>query len=97
MREGVEGQHQPTGRNATIGTTTPRLRGRDLEDSAKQAPWTVVPADAKWYRNLVIAESIVEALSRHRKVWQRKLDQMGKAARAEPEACGKSGSTGEKA
>jgi hypothetical protein len=56
-----------------------------------------VPADAKWYRNLVIAESIVEALSRHRKVWQRKLDQMGKAARAEPEACGKSGSTGEKA
>ena len=51
--------------------------------AASHAPWTVVPANAKWYRNLVIAESICEALRAHRKDWKRKLDEMGKAGRAE--------------
>ena len=54
--------------------------------AAKHAPWTVVPANAKWYRNLVIAESICEALRAHRKDWKRKLDEMGKAGRAGLEA-----------
>ncbi|HEY4592806.1 MAG TPA: polyphosphate kinase 2 family protein [Thermoanaerobaculia bacterium] len=30
--------------------------------SQKHAPWYVVPADKKWYRNLVVAEVLVEAL-----------------------------------
>jgi PPK2 family polyphosphate:nucleotide phosphotransferase len=30
--------------------------------SQKQAPWYVVPADKKWYRNLVVAEVLVKAL-----------------------------------
>ena len=51
--------------------------------AAKHAPWTVVPANAKWYRNLVIAESIAEAMRAHRKDWKRKLDEMGKAGKAE--------------
>jgi PPK2 family polyphosphate:nucleotide phosphotransferase len=51
--------------------------------AAPHAPWTVVPANAKWYRNLVIAESICDALRVHRKDWKRKLDEMGKAGRAE--------------
>ena len=51
--------------------------------AAAHAPWTVVPANAKWYRNLVIAESICDALRAHRKDWKRKLDEMGKAGRAE--------------
>ena len=51
--------------------------------AAPHAPWTVVPANAKWYRNLVIAESIRDALRAHRKDWQRRLDEMGKAGRAE--------------
>ena len=53
--------------------------------AAKHAPWTVVPANSKWYRNLVIAESIVEALRAHRKDWKRKLDEMGKVGKAELE------------
>jgi PPK2 family polyphosphate:nucleotide phosphotransferase len=53
------------------------------ETAAPHAPWTVVPADAKWYRNLVVAESIVEALREHRKAWRRKLDATGRARRAE--------------
>ena len=50
--------------------------------AAPHAPWTVVPANAKWYRNLVIAQSIVEALRERRKSWDRKLDEMGRAGRA---------------
>ena len=50
--------------------------------AAPHAPWIVVPADAKWYRNLVVAESIVEALREHRKSWKRKLDETGRKARA---------------
>ncbi len=30
--------------------------------STKHAPWHIVPADHKWYRNLVVAEAIVKAL-----------------------------------
>jgi len=50
--------------------------------AAKHAPWIVVPANAKWYRNLVIAESIVEALRAHRKGWHRKLKEMAGEAKA---------------
>jgi PPK2 family polyphosphate:nucleotide phosphotransferase len=54
--------------------------------AAKHAPWTVVPANAKWYRNLVVAESIVEALKARRRDWERTLEEMGLAGRAELEA-----------
>jgi PPK2 family polyphosphate:nucleotide phosphotransferase len=54
--------------------------------AAKHAPWIVVPANAKWYRNLVIAESIVAALKARRKDWARKLEKMGEAGRAELQA-----------
>jgi PPK2 family polyphosphate:nucleotide phosphotransferase len=54
--------------------------------AARHAPWIVVPANAKWYRNLVIAESIVDALRDHRRDWDTKLDEMGKAAKAALEA-----------
>jgi PPK2 family polyphosphate:nucleotide phosphotransferase len=50
--------------------------------AAKHASWTVVPANAKWYRNLVIAESIVEALRRHRKGWRERLEDMAAEAKA---------------
>ena len=51
--------------------------------AAPHAPWTVVPADAKWYRNLVIAESVVEALRRRRADWKRTLDEIARKRRAE--------------
>ncbi|MBL0141613.1 MAG: polyphosphate kinase 2 family protein [Betaproteobacteria bacterium] len=54
--------------------------------AAKHAPWTIVPANAKWYRNLVIAESIVEALRERRRNWKDTLEAMGKAGRAGLEA-----------
>ena len=51
--------------------------------AARHAPWTVVPANAKWYRNLVIAESIVEALRTRRKDWESTLEKMGREGREE--------------
>jgi PPK2 family polyphosphate:nucleotide phosphotransferase len=49
--------------------------------AAPHAPWTIVPANAKWYRNLVVAESIVAALRPRGKDWSAKLEEMGKAGR----------------
>jgi PPK2 family polyphosphate:nucleotide phosphotransferase len=49
--------------------------------ASKNAPWIVVPANAKWYRNLVIAESIVEAMRERRRAWRRRLEDMGTAGR----------------
>jgi PPK2 family polyphosphate:nucleotide phosphotransferase len=49
--------------------------------AAPHAPWIVVPANAKWYRNLVVAQSVVETLRRYRKDWKKTLDRMGRARR----------------
>jgi len=54
--------------------------------STRRAPWRVVPADSKWYRNLVIARAIVEELRPYRKAWQEKLDRVGVEKKAELEA-----------
>ncbi len=54
--------------------------------AAGHAPWTVVPANRKWYRNLVIAESIFAALRSHRKGWQARLEEMSRERRAALEA-----------
>jgi len=54
--------------------------------AAKHAPWIVVPANAKWYRNYVIAESIAQALREHRKGWEKTLEEMGREGRAELDA-----------
>ena len=45
-----------------------------------------MPADAKWYRNLVVARAIADALRPHRKAWQNHLDEEGKRKKAELEA-----------
>jgi PPK2 family polyphosphate:nucleotide phosphotransferase len=53
-----------------------------IEQTArKHAPWIVVPSNAKWNRDLVIAESLVEALRPHRAAWDERLAQMGREGR----------------
>jgi PPK2 family polyphosphate:nucleotide phosphotransferase len=49
--------------------------------AARQAPWIVVPANAKWYRDLVIAESLAAALRPYRKRWRKTLDEEGRLGR----------------
>jgi PPK2 family polyphosphate:nucleotide phosphotransferase len=41
------------------------------------APWIIVPADRKWFRNLVVAQTMVEALRPFRQQWLERLDEMG--------------------
>lgn len=50
--------------------------------AARHAPWTIVPANSKWYRNFVIAESIVDALRDHKGNWEKTLEEMGEAGRS---------------
>ena len=50
--------------------------------ASPSAPWYVVPADAKWFRNLAIATTLVEGLRPFKKLWRRRLDELGDRARA---------------
>ena len=49
--------------------------------AAKHAPWIVVPADAKWYRDLVVADALVQAMRAHRKRWNQRLRELGRQGR----------------
>ncbi|HEX8825045.1 MAG TPA: PPK2 family polyphosphate kinase [Archangium sp.] len=51
--------------------------------ATKRAPWTIVPADSKWYRNLVVARTLVEALRPYRGDWQKRLDEVGVRKKAD--------------
>jgi PPK2 family polyphosphate:nucleotide phosphotransferase len=66
--------------------------------ASEHAPWHVVPANAKWFRNLAIASTVVDALKPYKKAWRKKLDDMGDKARAELAVYrkGKKGGNGDK-
>lgn len=51
--------------------------------ATKEAPWYVIPADRKWFRNLAVAEAIVEALEPHKSGWKRELLARGERAYGE--------------
>ena len=38
----------------------------------------MVPANAKWFRDLVVARSLLETLRPYRKVWQKRLEEVDK-------------------
>lgn len=54
--------------------------------STDDAPWQIVPADHKWFRDLAVAEAIRDVLKPNRKVWQAELTKIGETAKAELEA-----------
>ncbi|MBI4469580.1 MAG: polyphosphate kinase 2 family protein [Acidobacteria bacterium] len=49
--------------------------------STSHAPWFVVPADKKWFRNLAVAETIVEALKPWKRPWRARLEEIGREER----------------
>ncbi len=51
--------------------------------ATREAPWHLVPANRKWYRNLAVAEALVERLRGYRKDWQRELERMSRERLAE--------------
>jgi polyphosphate kinase 2 (PPK2 family) len=51
--------------------------------STKNAPWHIIPANEKWFRNLAVVEAIYEALKPYEKGWAKKLEAIGEKAKAE--------------
>jgi len=51
--------------------------------ATKNAPWYVVPADHKWFRNLAIAETLVTTLRPYKSDWQAALKTLGEQRKAE--------------
>jgi len=48
--------------------------------AAPWAPWFIVPANHKWYRNYIVAKTLVERLTPYEARWRAELDERGKAA-----------------
>jgi PPK2 family polyphosphate:nucleotide phosphotransferase len=42
------------------------------------APWHIIPADKKWFRNVAVAQLLVEALRPYKEGWLAHLDALGK-------------------
>lgn len=51
--------------------------------STSEAPWFLVPANKKWFRNVAITETIVETLKGYSPIWMKKLEAIGTVAKAE--------------
>lgn len=54
--------------------------------ASQTAPWYVVPANAKWYRNYLVVKTVVEHLRTHKREWLDGLAELGKARVAELDA-----------
>jgi len=46
--------------------------------STKGAPWYIIPADKKWFRDLIITEAILDTLRPYVPAWQEALTDRGK-------------------
>lgn len=51
--------------------------------ATKNAPWYIVPADRKWFRNLAIATAIVETLRPYKDEWEETLKKLGEERKVE--------------
>jgi len=45
--------------------------------SAEHAPWLIVPANKKWFRNLAVAEALRDALLPYKNGWLQELEKVG--------------------
>jgi PPK2 family polyphosphate:nucleotide phosphotransferase len=48
--------------------------------STDEAPWYIVPANHKWYRNIAIAQTLVDTLQRYQDEWKADLEARGRKA-----------------
>jgi PPK2 family polyphosphate:nucleotide phosphotransferase len=53
--------------------------------STRAAPWTIVPADHKWYRDLAVAQRLVDTMEPYREGWISSLETLGRTQLAEIE------------
>lgn len=45
--------------------------------STDEAPWYIVPANHKWYRNLAIAQTVVHTMRNYQDEWKKQLEARG--------------------
>lgn len=45
--------------------------------STNEAPWYIVPANRKWYRNLAVAQTIVHTMRKYKDEWKTDLEARG--------------------
>lgn len=48
------------------------------ECNTARAPWHIIPADKKWFRNLAVAQLLGDALRPHKAAWLAHLDAVGR-------------------
>ncbi|GLV58886.1 hypothetical protein KDH_57140 [Dictyobacter sp. S3.2.2.5] len=46
--------------------------------STNEAPWYIVPANHKWYRNLAIAQTLVDTMRKYKDEWKSDLEERGR-------------------
>lgn len=51
--------------------------------STQSAPWQIIPADKKWYRNLLVTEAVLGVLQSREQDYLRALEKLGVARKAE--------------
>lgn len=51
--------------------------------STEHAPWTVVPANHKWLRDLIVVSELLEVLEPYEKAWREHLAEIGRKAKEE--------------
>jgi PPK2 family polyphosphate:nucleotide phosphotransferase len=51
--------------------------------ATSHAPWHVVPADRKWYRNYAVAQIVAATLRSHKDAWMTRLSKIGEQRMAE--------------
>lgn len=51
--------------------------------STSYAPWYVIPADRKWFRDIAVAETIIETMKPHTEQWRASLAKLGEEREAE--------------
>jgi PPK2 family polyphosphate:nucleotide phosphotransferase len=54
--------------------------------STTHAPWFIVPADKKWFRNVAVAETVRDTLMPFREMWLEKLAEVGQEKKKAIEA-----------
>ena len=47
------------------------------ECSTEWAPWHIIPADKKWYRNIAVAQLLTEAMRPYKSIWLDRLNEIG--------------------
>ena len=77
----LEAQPRRLARAAAVGRVHRAYEDALDKCATREAPWYLVPADKKWFRNLaVVFERLVLALRPYRNAWLATLKEMGKSA-----------------